>query len=111
MYALAIISLSLAAACVIVIAVDLLRGYRQHMMIMNVVWPITALYAGPLALWAYFRFGRLSSHTMMMQREQHGGDAARRKPFWQSVALAATHCGSGCTLADLLVEGLLISSR
>jgi len=24
--------------------------------------------------------------------------------FWQSVALGATHCGAGCSLADVLVE-------
>lgn len=31
------------------------------------------------------------------------------KPFWQSVGLAATHCGSGCTLGDILAEGVILS--
>ena len=26
------------------------------------------------------------------------------KPFWQSVALGATHCGSGCVLGDIVSE-------
>lgn len=109
MHAIAIISLWLAGLSALVIIVDLLRGHRQHMMIMNVVWPITALYAGPLALWAYFKIGRLSSHRAMMQAQQQGTESpAKRKPFWQTVALATTHCGSGCALGDLLVEGTLI---
>jgi hypothetical protein len=40
-----------------VILFDILIGHNQHMWIMNVVWPITGLWAGPIALWAYFKFG------------------------------------------------------
>ena len=36
------------------------RGHRQNMKIMNVVWPITAWYLGPLALWAYWHIGHLN---------------------------------------------------
>lgn len=85
---LAIASLAAAAGSALVVAVDLAAGRRQKMRIMNLVWPLTALYAGPLAVWAYWRVGR------------------RRvdKPFWQQVALGATHCGSGCTLGDVVAE-------
>jgi len=38
--------LPVACVCAAIIAIDLLGGHRQHMWIMNVVWPITALYAG-----------------------------------------------------------------
>jgi hypothetical protein len=34
------------------------RGYRQRMAVMDAVYPITALYLGPLALWFYWRWGR-----------------------------------------------------
>ena len=34
------------------------RGYRQRVSAMEAVWPITALYLGPLALPAYYRWGR-----------------------------------------------------
>lgn len=37
------------------------RGYRQRIGTMEVVWPITAVYFGPLALWAYYRWGRPQS--------------------------------------------------
>lgn len=33
------------------------RGYRQHMRVMEAVWPITALYFGPAAVWAYRTWG------------------------------------------------------
>ncbi len=53
------VSLGVAILCAAPILHDLFgRGYRQHMWIMEAVWPITALYFGPLALWAYFRWGR-----------------------------------------------------
>jgi hypothetical protein len=37
------------------------RGYRQRMVVMEAVWPITALYLGPLAWLSYRRRGRLGS--------------------------------------------------
>ncbi len=107
---LASVSLALAALCSLIIAIDILLGRRQHMWIMNVVWPVTALYSGPLGLWAYFKVGRLSTHQAMRAAEKSDeAPPARSKPFWQSVGLAASHCGSGCTLGDLLSEGVVLS--
>ncbi len=96
---LSIVSLIIAGLCFLIILGDIFLGHRQPMWIMNVVWPITALYAGPLALWAYWKMGRVSP--------QDEGRSPKRKPFWQSVALSATHCGSGCTLGDLIAEWIL----
>lgn len=104
---LATLSLIVALLCALVISADILAGRRQHMWIMNLVWPLTALYAGPLAVWAYFRVGRLSTHQAIHAAKTEGRTPpARNKPHWQSIALAATHCGSGCTLGDLLAEGV-----
>jgi nucleotide-binding universal stress UspA family protein len=33
---------------------------------------------------------------------------AKRKPDWQDVAVATTHCGSGCTLGDLCAEWFVV---
>jgi hypothetical protein len=66
------------------------------MWIMNIVWPVTALYSGPLGLWAYFSFGRVRTAT-------------RRKPFWQITAVATTHCGAGCTLGDIISEWFVVA--
>lgn len=107
---LAIGSLVLAGLCALIIAIDIFRAHRQQMWIMNIVWPITALYSGPLGLWAYFAIGRLSTRRAMQKAQNHDAQPpARSKPFWQSVGLAATHCGSGCTLGDLLAEGVILS--
>jgi hypothetical protein len=57
---LAIVFLVATACCAGIIAIDILRGHKQRMWIMNLGWPITALWSGPLGLWAYFRFGRNS---------------------------------------------------
>jgi Domain of unknown function (DUF4396) len=85
---LAWISLVTAGICVAIIVVDLLRGHRQKMWIMNVVWPVTALWSGPLGLWAYLSLGRPS----------------KQKTFPEAVAVATTHCGAGCALGDILAE-------
>ncbi|WP_431637091.1 DUF4396 domain-containing protein [Dyella sp. KULCS107] len=111
------ISLALAVACALWIVLDILRGHRQPMAIMHVVWPVTALYAGPLGLWAYWRWGRPRARNAAQHDdskspgESHQGTQGdnKEKPSPQSVALAASHCGSGCTLGDLLVESLLLA--
>jgi hypothetical protein len=105
---------------------DELAGNRQHMTIMNLVWPITALYWGPAALWGYFTAGRKMTHKHMreMQRKQQSRKQERGNPRPQSameeeqngeqkeeseatraqIALADTHCGAGCTLGDISAE-------
>lgn len=46
--------LSLSFVSALIITFDELRR-PQNMMIMNFVWPITALYGGPLAVWGYLK--------------------------------------------------------
>ncbi len=50
------ISIAVAISCAITIAVDEVRR-PQRMAIMNVVWPVTALYFSVFGLWAYFTLG------------------------------------------------------
>ena len=76
---LAIGSLVLAGVCASVIVIDIMRGHRQHLWVMNLVWPITALYSGPLALWAYFAIGRLSTHEAI-EEARDKGRGRRRGP-------------------------------
>lgn len=105
-YNIAIISLVVSVICAATIAFDILNGRRQHMWIMNIVWPVTALYAGPLGLIAYVAFGRAPIGQKMAGMEGHR-HPQKQKPFWQSVVVGATHCGAGCTLGDLLAEWFL----
>jgi hypothetical protein len=99
------ISLAVALACALAIAIHLALGGRQRMWIMNVVWPVTALWAGPIALWAYWRYGRAGSARAAEDARRRGAPAPNREqPFAVLVAKGATHCGSGCTLGDIAAE-------
>jgi hypothetical protein len=99
------ISLASAFVCTGLIAADIfVRGYRQHAWIMDVVWPLTALYSGPLGWLAYQRWGRLSSP---LYRQQAG--ARGHYPFSVSVGISDTHCGAGCALGDVISEWVLFA--
>ena len=92
---LSIASLCLAALCGLVIAIDEIT-HTQRMWIMDIVWPITALFAGPLIVWLYFRYGR----------QPHGASGGVEKPFSAVAAIGALHCGAGCCLGDMIAEWL-----
>jgi hypothetical protein len=81
---------------VIILAVDVMR-HPQKMAVMNWVWPITALYFGPFALWSYYNFGRQKD---LGNKEGH----KEEQPYWQKVWKGVTHCGAGCTLGDIIAE-------
>lgn len=92
------ISLALAFATAGTILYDIYgRGYRQKMGVMEAVWPVTALYFGPLAWWGYTRWGRLNSPSY---QEQAGVEANYGEPV--SVGVGVSHCGAGCTLGDII---------
>ncbi|MEV8066546.1 DUF4396 domain-containing protein [Streptomyces sp. NPDC085995] len=98
-------SLSVAFACALVILIDVFpHGYRQKMWIMNLVYPITALYWGPAALWFYFRHGRRTSRPVI---DREGGmPDPDRFSGWNVQSKAVSHCGAGCTLGDIGAEWL-----
>jgi Domain of unknown function (DUF4396) len=77
------------------------RGYRQHMGVMEAVWPVTGLYAGPLAVGAYRRFGRPMTRRWLDRR---GRDEPPDKPGWATSGVGVAHCGAGCTLGDIIAE-------
>ncbi|HWU72719.1 MAG TPA: DUF4396 domain-containing protein [Sphingomonas sp.] len=94
LHGVAIVSLALAFACAAVISLDEMRR-PQRMWIMNLVWPLCALFGSALWLWAYYRWGRT----------RHGsGTKTEQPPFAVSVAIGASHCGAGCALGDIVAE-------
>jgi hypothetical protein len=96
------LAIALALASAAWIAADLwLRGRRQQMGVMEAVWPITALYYGPVAVWGYRRFGWPKSPAW---RAEHGYDDPPERPGWSTIATGVSHCGAGCTLGDLCAE-------
>lgn len=99
------LSLALAFAGALIILVDIYgRGHRQHMAIMNLVYPITALYWGPVAVWFYFTRGRSTAKPVTEQHEHPDPDTL---PAWIVQSKAASHCGAGCTLGDIGAEWLV----
>lgn len=106
---LAWLALAVSAICALALAVDLLNGQAQKMWIMDLVWPLTALWAGPAGLWFYFRYGRQGSSRAMRAAKEAGRPMpSRQQPFPALVAKGTLHCGAGCTLADVLAESFAV---
>ena len=98
------LALALGFSSALVIAADItLLGNRQHMAIMNLVFPLTALYMGPVAVWAYFTRGRRMSHRHTHIPMAAAGLANSPEPrdSWWQVSLSDSHCGAGCALGDV----------
>ncbi|WP_225813568.1 DUF4396 domain-containing protein [Streptomyces spinosus] len=101
------LSLGLAFLSALLILADIGRGYRQKMWIMNLVYPITALYWGPVALWFYWVHGRKDAQPVI---EERGQPDAERLPEWQVMSKAVSHCGAGCTLGDIVGEWIVFAT-
>jgi hypothetical protein len=100
--ALAIANIAVSIALMLWSIMDVNRR-PLPMRVMQWVWPLTFLWGGLFALAMYLWFGRAPPPDVSDEPGQ--GQGHGRRPMWQSVALGATHCGAGCSLADLLVEG------
>lgn len=72
--------------------IALMRRNSPHMAVMAWVWPLCALFGGPLLIWFYHRYGT------------RGAD---ENPFPATVAKGTLHCGAGCSLADLVAENIV----
>ena len=82
LHLLAILSLAIGLICVVTIAADELR-FPQKMWIMNIVWPVTALFGSVIWLGFYYSFGR------------NKGEQPDEPPMHIAVAKGASHCGAG----------------
>lgn len=84
----------LGVICAAAIAVDEIM-HPQKMWIMNLVWPLTALFGTFIWLAAYYVWGRNTPDT---------GNKKESQPFPAMVMKGTSHCGAGCALADIIVE-------
>lgn len=102
--------LGLGALSAAVIVLDLVR-HPQHMWIMNIVWPVTALFGTVWILWQYFNYGRRAEHRRVQAAKTQNKKAPgkRNTPFPIIVANGTLHCGAGCTLGDILAEWLIFA--
>lgn len=93
LHALCVASLLLGIGSAAAIAIDV-RRRPQPMVIMNVVWPVCALFGSVLVLFFYVTYGRASS----------AAEQTAPIPLGASIATGTLHCGAGCSLGDLLAE-------
>jgi Domain of unknown function (DUF4396) len=101
-------ALGIGFASALVIAADIvLLGNRQHVAIMNLVFPLTALYMGPVGLWLYFARGRRMSHRQMQMPDTASSMGRDSRYSWWEAALSDTHCGAGCVFGDIGGEWLV----
>jgi hypothetical protein len=111
------VSLITAFICSAILLLDELRD-PQEMTVMNFVWPITALYFGPIAVWAYYRVAsRTTKQHMQRIKASRGSDMKHKKvelkhqPATRTqIAVAVSHCGAGCTLGDIAGEWLIYAT-
>lgn len=107
LHALSIAALGLGGLCAALVANDV-RRHPQAMWIMNVVWPVTALFGGPAILWLYFSYARLATRKTVRAATARGEKppAKIQTPYAIMVAKGVCHCGAGCTLGDIVAEWL-----
>jgi hypothetical protein len=104
---LSIAGLAFGGLCALIVLTDMVR-HPQHMWIMDVVWPVVALFGTVITLWGYFRYGRLATHeAAIAARCRHRDSPSKTEiPFPIMVGKGAAHCGAGCTLGDICAEWL-----
>ena len=86
--------IAIGAICAVIISADEIR-HPQKMWIMNLVWPLTALFGTGVWLGAYYAWGR---------NVPDAGKKTDAQPFAAIVMKGTSHCGAGCTLGDIIVE-------
>lgn len=96
---LSMIVVLVSIVCAIGITVDIV-AHPQAMWIMNVVWPLTALYTGPLGVWLYIHLGH---------RSDKGHKNGKTESFWRKALRGSTHCGAGCAVGDFIGEWLVFA--
>ncbi|QHE50817.1 DUF4396 domain-containing protein [Pontibacillus sp. HMF3514] len=86
------IALAIGLLSSLIILIDVIR-HPQMMKIMNVVWPINGWFMGPVALWTYFKWGRIKAKDLDIEDN-------RDRPA--KTFVSTTHCSAGCTLGDAI---------
>lgn len=100
--ALAVVYVPLSVLAALWVTADIfVFGRRQAMAIMNAVWPLTLLYAGPLGLPFYLRLGRAGAK---------GADVHGERPMREAAFLGSTHCGAGCALGDFIGDWIAFAA-
>ncbi|TPJ14387.1 DUF4396 domain-containing protein [Mesorhizobium sp. B2-7-3] len=106
----AVLSLLAGILSSIWIATDEFRA-PQDMWIMNLVWPVCALFGYGFVLFLYVHSGRPSSKGTVERRSGDAKNSGSHKTALSptAIAKAALHCGAGCTVGDVIAETLALA--
>jgi hypothetical protein len=82
------------------------------MAIMRIVWPVCALFGSAFILWLYFCYGREvgPASDRSKKNAEDSKMPGMSQPYPIIVAKGTLHCGSGCTLGDILAEWLAFAA-
>lgn len=96
--------LTLSGLSAVIIFCDIKIFRPQPMQIMTVAWPVNALYFGIAGLIFYFWFGRAPFSSVAMSHHHHSSSSLT----WKNIFKTSTHCGTGCTIADIMGEIIML---
>ncbi|MEU8114975.1 DUF4396 domain-containing protein [Micromonospora sp. NPDC048947] len=89
----------------VVLADTYLRGNRQPVRVMEIVWLVTVLYIGPAAVRLYWNWGRPEAFS---RRRQEGQPHRPRRGI---VVTHVSRCGAHCALGFVIAEVALYAVR
>ncbi|WP_327036297.1 DUF4396 domain-containing protein [Micromonospora ureilytica] len=92
-------------SCAVVLADTYLRGHRQPVRVMEIVWLVTVLYIGPAAVRLYWNWGRPEAFSRRRQQGQP------RRPRRGIVVTHVSRCGAHCALGFIVAEVALYAVR
>ncbi|HEX4029421.1 MAG TPA: DUF4396 domain-containing protein [Terracidiphilus sp.] len=106
LHILAWVYIGICLACALGIAIHT-SSRPQKMWIMGIVWPITGLYMGPIAVYMYRKalpvMERKPLTPQMRAMQERYKDAP--PTLFQNI-LAVYHCGAGCSIGDVIAESI-----
>lgn len=99
--------ISVCLICALALAIHTLIR-PQKMAVMSLVWPITALYMGPVAIALYLRSLPVSEKKPMSPQMKEAMERSKDLPPTPlQNAIAVFHCGAGCSIGDLIAESIV----
>lgn len=82
-------------------------AHPQKMTVMSVVWPVTGLYLGPVAVYAYRRSLPVMKRGPMPPAVKVLAEkSSARPPTFLQNSIAVFHCGAGCSIGDVIAESI-----
>jgi hypothetical protein len=99
--------IALCLVCTVVLLIHTISK-PQKMWIMGLVWPITALYMGPVAVYLYWKTLPVSEKKPMSAEMKAIQERVKdRPPTMLQNSIAVFHCGAGCSIGDLIAESIV----